>query len=142
MLINGATIGYSTTKDGDYTDIPGWKTSPGFSGNPQKIDNSIINSDFKHYELGQKDPGDLTFGFSYGTDAEKEAFFKFREYDVAGTRVYFQVTMKDDTKVKFDGSVAASFMPSGGGPDTPTEWGLTVGLQSDFEYIKPTPAAG
>lgn len=131
MLINGAKLGYSTTSGGTYTDMVGAKEFPDFGGDPNKVDNSAIDDEYKQYELGQKDPGDIIFRFRYRSTAEKAQYTAIRALETAGDIVYFKATLFDGLTVTFSGTVSTKLL-SAGGPDTPVDWQLSIGLASDF----------
>ena len=101
MLVNGAKLGYGT-EQGSYTNLVGCVELPDIGGDANKVDHSAVDDEYKQYELGQKDAGDLIFKFRYRSKAEKA------QYKTAG------------------------------GPDTPVNWQLTIGLSSDFTTTDPT----
>lgn len=140
MLINGAKLSYKTSTSGStYTDMVGAKEFPDFGGDPNKVENSAVDDEYKQYELGQKDPGDIVFRFRYRSAAEKAQYSTFRTLEASGNAVYFKATLFDGLTVEFSGSVGTKLLTSGG-PDTPVDWQLSIGLGSDFE-ITDAPAS-
>lgn len=137
MLINGAKLSYKTTESGSYTDMVGAKEFPDFGGDPNKVDNSAIDDEYKQYEIGQKDAGDIVFRFRYRSAAEKAQYTAMRALETAGTNVYWKATLFDGATMEWEGTVATRLLTAGG-PDTPVDWQLTIGLSSDFEF---TPAS-
>lgn len=131
MLVNGAKLSYSDTESGTYTDMTGIKEMPDFGGDPNKVDNSAVDDEYKQYELGQKDAGDVQFRFRYRSTAEKAQYTAMRAKEAAGSTVYFKATLFDGLTVSFAGTVATKLL-SAGGPDTPVDWQLSIGLASDF----------
>ena len=136
MLINGAKLSYKTSSTGSYTDMVGCKEFPDLGGDPNKVDNSAVDDEYKQYENGQKDAGDIAFRFRYRSAAEKTQYTAVRALETAGTDVYWKVTLFDGATMEFTGTAATRLM-TGGGPDTPVDWQLTIGLSSDFTF---TPA--
>lgn len=131
MLINGAKLSYKTSSSGSYTDLVGAKEFPDFGGDSNKVENSAVDDEYKQYELGQKDAGDIVFKFRYRSAAEKAQYSAFRTLEAAGNPVYFKATLFDGLTVEFLGSVATKLLTAGG-PDTPVDWQLSIGLGSDF----------
>lgn len=142
MLVNGATIkwakGTGTEKpgEGSYKEIHDPTNFPDFGGSPSKIDHSAITDTVKHYELGQQDPGDVEFAFRMGNADNISDFETAKEYEAAGDTVWFLVTLFNGMTVEFCGTVSASLKTSGGA-DTPVDWGLAIGLGSDYEFGYP-----
>ena len=137
MLVNGAKLSYKTSSSGSYTDMVGIVEMPDIGGDPSKVDHSAIDDEYKQYETGQKDPGELAFKFRYRSAAEKTQFSTMRTQEAAGTILYFKVTLFDGMTVEFQGSVATKLLTAGG-PDTPVNWQLSIGLASDFTYTDAT----
>lgn len=135
MLVNGAKLGYGTAK-GTYTDMVGIVELPDVGGDPNKVDHSAIDDEYKQYELGQKDAGDIVFKFRYRSDAEAAQYKTMREKEAAGDNLFFCLTLKNGLKVEFSGSVSTKLLTAGG-PDTPVNWQLTIGLSSDFDISDP-----
>ena len=133
MLVNGAKLSYKTSSSGSYTDMVGMTEMPDIGGEANKVEHSAIDDEYKQYEVGQKDAGDLDFKFRYRSAAEKAQFSTMRTQEAAGTILYFKVTLFDGMTVEFQGSVATKLLTAGG-PDTPVDWQLRVGLASDFSY--------
>lgn len=136
MLVNGAKLGYGTEK-GSYTDLVGLKQLPDIGGDPNKVDNSAVDDEYKQYELGQKDAGDLVFRFRYRSAEEKAQYKTMRDKETTGESLFFCLTLSDGLKVEFTGSVSTKLLTAGG-PDTPVDWQLTIGLSSDFETTDAT----
>ena len=137
MLVNGAKLSYKTSSSGSYTDMVGIVEMPDIGGDPNKVDHSALDDEYKQYEVGQKDPGELAFKFRYRSAAEKTQFSTMRTQEASGTILYFKVTLFDGMTVEFQGSVATKLLTAGG-PDTPVNWQLTIGLASDFSYTDAT----
>lgn len=137
MLVNGAKLKYRTTATGEYTEMVGAKEFPDFGGDPNKVDNSAIDDEYKQYEVGQKDAGDIQFRFRYRSTAEKAQYTAMRALETAGTNVYWCAELADGLTVEFEGTCATRLLTAGG-PDTPVDWQLTIGLGSDFNI---TPAS-
>lgn len=136
MLVNGAKLSYKTTGS-SYTDMVGCKEFPDLGGDPNKVENSAVDDEYKQYENGQKDAGDIQFRFRYRSTAEKAQYTAMRAIETAGTDVAWKVTLADGATMEFTGTAATRLLTSGG-PDTPVDWQLTVGLSSDFTF---TPAS-
>lgn len=137
MLVNGAKLSYKTGSGSSYTDMVGAKEFPDFGADPNKVDNSAIDDEYKQYELGQKDSGDLAFRFRYRSAAEKAQYTAMRALETAGTDVSWKATLKDGATMEFTGTCTTRLLTAGG-PDTPVDWQLTIGLSSDFTF---TPAS-
>jgi len=137
MLVNGAKLKYRTTSSGEYTAMVGCKEMPDFGGDPNKVDNSAIDDEYKQYEVGQKDAGDIQFRFRYRSAAEKAQYTAMRALETAGTNVYWCAELADGATMEFEGTCATRLLTAGG-PDTPVDWQLTIGLGSDFNF---TPAS-
>lgn len=136
MLINGAKLSYKTSGS-SYTDMVGAKEFPDLGGDPNKVDNSAIDDEYKQYENGQKDAGEIKFRFRYRSAAEKAQYTAIRAIETAGTDTDWKVTLFDGATVAFKGTAATKLL-TGGGPDSPVDWQLTIGLSSDLTF---TPAA-
>ena len=136
MLVNGAKLGYGT-EAGSYTDLVGCVELPDIGGDANKVDHSAVDDEYKQYELGQKDAGDLVFKFRYRSKAEKAQYKTMREKEAAGDDLFFCLTLFDGLKVEFSGTVSTKLLTAGG-PDTPVNWQLTIGLSSDFTTTDPT----
>lgn len=136
MLVNGAKLSYKTTESGTYTDLVGMTECPDVGGDPNKVDHSAVDDEYKQYELGQKDPGDIIFKFRYRSDAEKAQYTAVRALEAAGTSCFWKFTLFDGMTVEFEGTVATKLLTAGG-PDTPVDWQASIGLASDFNI---TPA--
>jgi hypothetical protein len=137
MLINGAKLSYKTGTGSNYTDLVGCKEFPDLGGDPNKVDNSAVDDEYKQYENGQKDAGDIQFRFRYRTAAEKAQYTAMRALETAGTDINWKVTLFDGATMTFNGTAATRLM-TGGGPDTPVDWQLTIGLSSDFDFTPAT----
>ena len=136
MLVNGAKLGYGT-EQGSYTNLVGCVELPDIGGDANKVDHSAVDDEYKQYELGQEDGGDLIFKFPYRTKAEKAQYKTMREKEAAGEDLFFCLTLFDGLKVEFSGTVSTKLLTAGG-PDTPVNWQLTIGLSSDFTTTDPT----
>ena len=88
MLVNGAKLGYGT-EEGSYTNLVGCVELPDIGGDANKVDHSAVDDEYKQYELGQKDAGDLVFKFRYRSKAEKDQYKTMREKEAAGEDLYF-----------------------------------------------------
>lgn len=130
MLVNGAKLGYGTER-GSYTNLVGCVELPDIGGDSNKVDHSAVDDEYKQYELGQKDAGDLIFKFRYRSKAEKTQYKTMRDKEAAGDNLFFCLTLFDGLKVEFSGTVSTKLLTAGG-PDTPVNWQLTIGLSSDF----------
>ena len=135
MLINGSKLSYKTSGS-SYTDMVGVKEWPDLGGDVNRVENSSTDDEFKQFEIGQKDAGDINFRFRYRSAAEKTQYTAVRALETAGTDVYWKVTLFDGATMTFSGTVATKLL-TGGGPDTPVDWQLTIGLSSDMTF---TPA--
>ena len=104
---------------------------------PTRSSEPLLNAMDKQYELGQKDSGDLAFRFRYRSAAEKAQYTAMRALETAGTDVSWKATLKDGATMEFTGTCTTRLLTAGG-PDTPVDWQLTIGLSSDFTF---TPAS-
>lgn len=136
MLVNGAKLGYGT-EQGSYTNLVGCVELPDIGGDSNKVDHSAVDDEYKQYELGQKDAGDLIFKFRYRSQKEKAQYKTMRDKEAAGDDLFFCLTLFDGLKVEFSGTVSTKLLTAGG-PDTPVNWQLTIGLSSDFTTTDPT----
>lgn len=125
-------VGNRKVEDMIYTS---WKQE-GVRYAPARRSEPLLNEMDKQYENGQKDAGDIAFRFRYRSAAEKTQYTAVRALETAGTDVYWKVTLFDGATMEFTGTAATRLM-TGGGPDTPVDWQLTIGLSSDFTF---TPA--
>ena len=126
-------VGNRKVEDMIYTS---WKQE-GVLYAPTRSSEPLLNEMDKQYEVGQKDAGDIQFRFRYRTAAEKAQYTAMRALETAGTDVNWKVTLFDGATMTFNGSVATRLM-TGGGPDTPVDWQLTIGLSSDFDFTPAT----
>ena len=126
-------VGNRKVEDMIYTS---WKQE-GVRYAPTRSSEPLLNAMDKQYELGQKDSGDLAFRFRYRSAAEKAQYTAMRALETAGTDVSWKATLKDGATMEFTGTCTTRLLTAGG-PDTPVDWQLTIGLSSDFTF---TPAS-
>lgn len=138
MLVNGAKLAYGTEK-GTYTEMTGLRELPDIGGDANKVDHSSVDDEYKQYENGQKDAGDLIFKFRYRSDAEVDQFFTMIDKEKEKKALYWCLTFKDGLKVEFEGDPAVKLLTAGE-VDTVVDWQITIGLASDFVFTRPPKA--
>ncbi len=134
MLANGITLGLKKKAESTYTALSGLKEVPELGVDPEKVDNTTLEDQMKHTELGIGDPGDLAYKFKWenGTDS---SYRKLRTVADTKETVSFEQTFPDGTKFHFDAQ--CSVKVSGGGVNAAIEFTLNLGLQTDIEVVDP-----
>ena len=134
MLANGITLGLKKKAESTYTTLAGLKEVPELGVDPEKVDNTTLEDQMKHSELGIGDPGDLAYKFKWenGTDS---SYRKLRAVADTKETVSFEQTFPDGTKFHFDAQ--CSVKVSGGGVNAAIEFTLNLGLQTDIEVVDP-----
>ena len=136
MLVNGATLGYSTTASpSSYTNLPDLKEVPDLGAEPEMVDNTALSDKIIHNEQGIGDPGDMEYTFRYKNESATDSFRILQGLSDAGTLTYFQEKLTDGTAWTFSG--IPSVRLSGGGVNDPQEFVLSVALQSDLTITNP-----
>ena len=132
MLANGITLAYGTAK-GTYTKLAGLKEVPEFGIEPEKVENTTLEDKVKKYEFGIGDAGELEYKFSYKNDGATAPYRVLRTAADNKTKLFFEQTYPDNTKVHFEGQVSVKL--GGGGVNTVIEFTLKIALQSELEFI-------
>lgn len=131
MLANGIKLAYGTAK-GTYTDLVGLKEVPEFGIEPEKVENTTLEDKVKKYEFGIGDAGELEYKFAYKNDGASAPYRVLRTAADNKTKLFFEQTYPDNTKVKFEGQVSVKL--GGGGVNSVIEFTLKIALQSELEF--------
>nr|DAP99809.1 MAG TPA: tail tube protein [Caudoviricetes sp.] len=131
MLANGITLSYGTAK-GTYTKLAGLKEVPEFGIEPEKVENTTLEDKVKKYEFGIGDAGELEYKFAYKNDGANAPYRVLRNAADNKTKLFFEQTYPDQTKVKFEGQVSVKL--GGGGVNSVIEFTLKIALQSELEF--------
>lgn len=131
MLANGITLSYGTAK-GTYTKLSGLKEVPEFGIEPEKVENTTLEDKVKKYEFGIGDAGELEYKFAYKNDGVSAPYRILRNAADNKTKLFFEQTYPDNTKVKFEGQVSVKL--GGGGVNSVIEFTLKIALQSELEF--------
>lgn len=131
MLANGITLAYGTAK-GTYTKLAGLKEVPEFGIEPEKVENTTLEDKVKKYEFGIGDAGELEYKFSYNNSSAEAPYRVLRNAADNKTKLFFEQTYPDNTKVHFEGQVSVKL--GGGGVNAVIEFTLKIALQSDLEF--------
>ena len=132
MLANGITLAYGTAK-GTYTKLAGLKEVPEFGIEPEKVENTTLEDKVKKYEFGVGDAGELEYKFSYKNDNATAPYRILRNAADNKTKLFFEQTYPDNTKVHFEGQVSVKL--GGGGVNAVIEFTLKIALQSELEFV-------
>ncbi len=135
MLANGITLGLKKKAESTYTALSGLKEVPELGVDPEKVDNTTLEDQMKHSELGIGDPGDLAYKFKWENSTDS-SYRKLRAVADAKETVSFEQTFPDGTIFHFDAQ--CSVKVSGGGVNAAIEFTLNLGLQTDIEVVDPT----
>ncbi len=134
MLANGITLGLKKKAESTYTTLSGLKEVPELGVDPEKVDNTTLEDQMKHSELGIGDPGDLAYKFKWENSTDS-SYRKLRAVADTKETVSFEQTFPDGTKFHFDAQ--CSVKVSGGGVNAAIEFTLNLGLQTDIEVVDP-----
>lgn len=132
MLANGITLSYGTAK-GTYTKLAGLKEVPEFGIEPEKVENTTLEDKVKKYEFGIGDAGELEYKFSYDNTTATSPYRVLRNAADNKTKLYFEQTYPDNTKVTFEGQVSVKL--GGGGVNSVIEFTLKIALQSELTFV-------
>lgn len=134
MLVNGTTLGYTTTDPPtSYTNIPDLKEVPDLGAEPEMVDNTALADTIIHNEQGIGDPGSMEYTFRYDN---KNASASYRICkSLVGTLTFFQQELPDGTAFSFSGYPSVRL--SGGGVNDPQEFVMSIALQSDITITDP-----
>ena len=131
MLANGITLYYGTAK-GTYTKLAGLKEVPEFGIEPEKVENTTLEDKVKKYEFGIGDAGELEYKFSYDNSSATAPYRILRNAADNKTKLFFEQTYPDNTKVTFEGQVSVKL--GGGGVNSVIEFTLKIALQSELTF--------
>lgn len=131
MLANGITLSYGTAK-GTYTKLAGLKEVPEFGIEPEKVENTTLEDKVKKYEFGIGDAGELEYKFSYDNTTATSPYRVLRTAADNKTKLFFEQTYPDNTKVTFEGQVSVKL--GGGGVNSVIEFTLKIALQSELAF--------
>ena len=131
MLANGITLSYGTAK-GTYTKLAGLKEVPEFGIEPEKVENTTLEDKVKKYEFGIGDAGELEYKFSYDNSSATAPYRILRNAADNKTKLFFEQTYPDNTKVTFEGQVSVKL--GGGGVNSVIEFTLKIALQSELVF--------
>lgn len=134
MLANGVLLKCGTTA-GSYENLAGLKEIPELGIEPEKVENTTLADTVKQYEMGIGDAGELEYKFKFDNESANASYRKLRKYADAKTKLYFEQTYPDQTKVTFAGQVSVKL--GGGGVNGVIDFTLKVALQSDLTFIDP-----
>lgn len=132
MLANGITLSYGTAK-GTYTKLAGLKEVPEFGIEPEKVENTTLEDKVKKYEFGIGDAGELEYKFAYNNEGASAPYRVLRTAADNKTKLFFEQTYPDNTKVHFEGQVSVKL--GGGGVNAVIEFTLKIALQSELEFV-------
>lgn len=132
MLANGITLSYGTAK-GTYTKLAGLKEVPEFGIEPEKVENTTLEDKVKKYEFGIGDAGELEYKFAYDNTTTTSSYRVLRNAADNKTKLFFEQTYPDGTKVTFEGQVSVKL--GGGGVNSVIEFTLKIALQSELTFV-------
>ena len=132
MLANGITLAYGTAK-GTYTKLVGLKEEHALGIAPETVQNTTIEDKVKKYEFGIGDAGELEYKFAYKNDGATAPYRVLRTAADNKTKLFFEQTYPDNTKVHFEGQVSVKL--GGGGVNAVIEFTLKIALQSELEFV-------
>ena len=104
-----------------------------FGIEPEKVENTTLEDKVKKYEFGIGDAGELEYKFSYKNDGATAPYRVLRTAADNKTKLFFEQTYPDNTKVRFEGQVSVKL--GGGGVNTVIEFTLKIALQSELEFV-------
>lgn len=140
MLTKGITLGYSTTGEGTYTNLPNLQTVPALGGDIDKVETTVLSDASRTYINGLIDYGDLEFGFVYDADQTESSFKMLKTIEESGKQAHFQVGFPDGSKFNFIGQVHVATGEANVGDVV--LFTAQIGLGSDIEYVAPAGGAG
>jgi len=132
MLANGIKLAFSETK-GNYQNLVGLKEVPEFGIEPEKVENTTLADTVKKYEFGIGDAGELEYKFAYNNSSATAPYRILRNAADNKTKLFFEQTYPDNTKVHFEGQVSVKL--GGGGVNAVIEFTLKIALQSELEFV-------
>ena len=132
MLANGIKLAFSKTK-GDYQNLLGLKEVPEFGIEPEKVENTTLADKVKKYEFGIGDAGELEYKFAYDNSSATAPYRVLRNAADNKSKLYFEQTYPDNTKVTFEGQVSVKL--GGGGVNSVIEFTLKIALQSELTFV-------
>ena len=135
MLANGTKLSYKTTGE-TYKDLTGLKKIPDMGNEPEKVENTCLDDDTKHYEYGIGDYGDLEYTFKYENKAATSSYRILRKLADDKTVVNFKQEYPDGTTFIFDAQCSVKL--GGGDVNGVIEFTLKLALQSDITVTDPT----
>ena len=103
---NGSKLEYSTSENGDYTQIYGLKTIPDIGGTPNQIDTTDLdNTEYETAINGLKPAQQYEFEFNM-EDTSVTANIKLAsDLEDAGTKAYWKLTLTNGVVVSFQSDV-------------------------------------
>lgn len=103
---NGSTLAYSSTEDGEYTQIKGLKTTPDIGGEPNKIDTTDLdNTEFETAINGLKPQQNYTFEFNMEDPSAESNIKLASDLEDAKTIAYWKYTLSNGIVVSFRSDV-------------------------------------
>ncbi len=136
MLANGTKLSYKGKGAETFTELTGLKEIPELGNEKEKVENTGINDKNKQYEYGIGDYGDLVYKFKYENKSAASPYRVMRQAADDGEVLNFQEKLPDGTAFEYDAQVSVKL--SGGTPNSPVEFTLSMAVQSDIVVTDPT----
>lgn len=103
---NGSKLEYSTTEDGEYTQIKGLKTTPDIGGEPNSIDTTDLdNTEFETAINGLKPVQNYSFEFNMEDPSATANIKLASDLEDAKTVAYWKYTLSNGIVVSFRSDV-------------------------------------
>ena len=113
---NGSKLEYSTTEDGEYTQIKGIKTTPDIGGEPNRIDTTDLdNTEFETAINGLKPAQEYTFEFNMEDPSATSNIKLASDLEDAGTVADWKYTLAYGITVAFRSDVRTTIQGGSSG---------------------------
>ncbi len=137
MLANGIRLGFKPHgSEEEYVDLPDVKTVPDIGGSPELVENTPIAATSKRYEVGVSDPGTMEYTFVYDGNSANSVYRTLRPHSEKHTKLDFQETWPDGTKISFTAIPSVGFTRSGG-INSVVDLKVTMAVCSDIDVTDP-----
>lgn len=113
---NGSKLEYSTTAEGEYTQIKGIKTTPDIGGEPNRIDTTDLdNTEFETAINGLKPAQEYTFEFNMEDPSATANIKLASDLEDSGTVAYWKYTLANGIEVSFRSDVRTTIQGGSSG---------------------------